>query len=76
MYAVMSYLAQGGESIVFPLGATASFCLSKTPVLFESPVSYLEPGEVVKDEDLSDYDFEDDADDQGPEAATGDAAPA
>jgi hypothetical protein len=76
MYAVMSHLAQGGESIIFPLGATASFSLSKTPVPFESPVSYLEPGEVVKDEDLSDYDFEDDADDQGPEAATGDAAPA
>lgn len=65
MYAVMSFLAQAHESVAFPLGVTASFSLSKNPIAFESPVSYREPGEVLKDEDLSDYDFEEDnSDDQ------------
>jgi hypothetical protein len=65
MYATMSYLADSGETVLFPLGATARFSVSKQPIQFESPVSYLEPGEVVKDDDLGDYDFEDeDADDE------------
>lgn len=66
MYAAIAHLANGSETVVFPLGATASFSISKQPIQFESPVSYLEPGEVIKDEDLGDYDFEDeDADDEG-----------
>jgi TIR domain len=60
MYAVISHLAGDREAVAFPLGATASFSLSKTPIPFESPVSYREPGGVLKDEDLGDYDFEDD----------------
>jgi hypothetical protein len=59
MYAVIAHLAELGEAVVFPLGVTASFSLSIEPISFESPVSYIEPGEVVKDEDLGDYDFED-----------------
>ena len=58
MYAAIAHLASSGEKVVFPLGATASFSISKQPIQFESPVSYLEPGEVVKDDDLGDYDFE------------------
>ena len=59
MYAAIAYLGGPAETVVFPLGASASFSLSKQPIPFESPVSYLEPGEVLKDEDLADYDFED-----------------
>lgn len=59
MYAAIAYLAGPAEAVVFPLGAAAGFSLSKQPIPFESPVSYLEPGEVLKDEDLADYDFED-----------------
>jgi hypothetical protein len=58
MYAAVAYLAGPAGSIVIPLGAEASFSISKEPIPFESPVSYLEPGEIVKDEDLADYDFE------------------
>jgi hypothetical protein len=58
MYAAIAYLANSAEALVFPLGADASFSISKEPISFESPVSYLEPGEIVKDDDLSDYDFE------------------
>ncbi|HXS99002.1 MAG TPA: toll/interleukin-1 receptor domain-containing protein [Candidatus Limnocylindrales bacterium] len=66
MYAAIAHLANSSETVLFPLGATASFSISKQPIQFESPVSYLEPGEVIKDEDLGDYDFEDeDADDEG-----------
>jgi len=73
MYAAIAHLANSGETVVFPLGATASFSISKQPIQFESPVSYLEPGEVVKDEDLGDYDFEgEDADD---EVVTGENEP-
>ena len=60
MYAAIAYLAGSNEAVVFPLGATISFSLSRQPIPFECPVSYLEPGEVLKDEDLADYDFEDD----------------
>lgn len=77
MYAAISHLGGDGPTVVFPLGATASFALSKNPLPFESPVSYLEPGEVLKDDDLADYDFEDDDnEDHGPGASTGESAPA
>ncbi len=65
MYAAIAHLANSRDTVTFPLGTTANFSISKQPIQFESPVSYLEPGEVVKDEDLGDYDFEDeDADDE------------
>ena len=59
MYAAIAHLAGGGDLVHFPLGSTLSFTLSKDPLPFESPVSYLEPGMITKDEDLADYDFED-----------------
>ncbi|MFZ0736953.1 MAG: toll/interleukin-1 receptor domain-containing protein [Candidatus Acidiferrales bacterium] len=58
MYAAIAYLAGSDGSVLFPLGADAGFSISKEPISFESPVSYLEPGEIVKDEDLTDYEFE------------------
>jgi hypothetical protein len=61
MYAAMAHIAGPGEAaIVIPLGATARFLISTQPIPFESPVSYTEPGEVIKEDDLRDYDFEDD----------------
>jgi len=82
MYAAIAYLAGPGEAVVFPLGAVASFSLSKQPIPFESPVSYLEPGEVVKDEELADFDFDDEDDDadldelaSGTESLEGEPAP-
>ena len=58
MYAAMAHLAEPSEASIIPLGATASFQISRQPIPFESPVSYLEPGDIVKDDDLRDYDFE------------------
>jgi hypothetical protein len=58
MYAVLAYLSGSDGSVLFPLGSDAGFSISKVPISFESPVSYLEPGEIVKDEELADYDFE------------------
>jgi len=60
MYAAVAYLAGSNDAVAFPLSASGSFSLSRQPIPFECPVSYLEPGEVLKDEDLADYDFEDD----------------
>jgi hypothetical protein len=60
MYATISFLAQGNEQVILPLGANTAFSLSRQPILFESPVSYLEPGEVLKEEDLEDYEAEED----------------
>lgn len=59
MFAAIAYLAESDDGVVFPLGTTAFFSFSKQPIPFECPVSYLEPGDVVKDEELADYDFED-----------------
>jgi hypothetical protein len=73
MYAAIAYLAAPNEAVIFPLGATARFSLSRQPIPFESPVSYLEPDEVVKDEDLGDYDFE--GDDGDTDELTGGSEP-
>lgn len=58
MYAAITYLADPTGDVLFPLGATVNFSLSKQPISFECPVSYFEPGVVIKDQDLADYDFE------------------
>lgn len=60
LYAAMSFLAGPDERLIVPLGDGSSFALSKQPMLFESPVSYLEPGEVSKDETLEDYEQNED----------------
>lgn len=60
MYATISFLAQGNEQVILPLGANTAFSLSRQPILFESPVSYLEPGELLKEENLEDYEGEED----------------
>jgi hypothetical protein len=59
MYAAMAHLADPNDAVDIPVGANTSFSLSRRPICFESPVSYIEPHEVVKDDELRDYDFED-----------------
>jgi hypothetical protein len=57
LLATMSHLANGSSLLSFSLGSDVSFALSKTPILFESPVTYNLAKPVAKEE-LSDYDFE------------------
>ncbi len=59
MYAAITFLSGQAVAVVIPLGADVSFTIAKEPIPFQSPVSYLEPGGVLKDEELADYDFED-----------------
>lgn len=62
MYAMIAHLAQSNEMVNIPLGASVRFKLSRHPIPFESPVSYLEPGEIEKDDGFRDYEFEEDDD--------------
>ena len=62
MLATMSHLADDNGTITIPLAATAAFTLSKFPMLFESPVSYLQPKEIKKAE-ADDYIFEEEDED-------------
>ena len=73
MYATITHLAQDNEMVHIPLGASVCFQLSRQPIPFESPVSYLEPGEVEKDDGLRDYEFEED--DDGLEVAVAEIEP-
>jgi len=57
LLATMSHLAGENGTVTIPLSVDAAFKLSKFPLLFESPVSYLQPKEIKK-EDLDDYNFE------------------
>lgn len=75
MYATMAHLADHGDAVVVSLGVTAKFLLPIHPIAFESPVSYLEPGEVIKDEGLDDDDFDDDDDEDYSEEAGGEMEP-
>jgi len=62
LLATMSHIAgEGNEAISFPLGSDVCFSLGKFPLLFESPVTY-GVSEVVAAEELSDYEFEEDDD--------------
>ncbi|MEN6604302.1 MAG: hypothetical protein ABFD86_17975, partial [Bryobacteraceae bacterium] len=70
LLATMSHLAEDGETVRIPLAGSAVFTLSKFPILFESPVSYLQLKEIKKD-DVEDYTFEveDDELDEGEDGA-------
>lgn len=62
LLATMSHLAAADGTIAIPLAGSASFTLSKFPMLFESPVSYLKLKELKKAE-ADDYAFEGEDDD-------------
>lgn len=60
--ASMTWLAGDGETIELKLGSDVSVNLSKTPLVFTSPVSYIEPEKkqtvAVVDEDFDEDDFD------------------
>ncbi len=58
MLAVMTYLSNDEGNISIPVSPTTSLQLHRWPTTFESPISYLDPQDVVKEEDLDDYAFE------------------
>jgi hypothetical protein len=58
MLAVMAYLGNDEGNISIPVSPTASLQLHRWPTTFESPISYLDPQDFVKEEDLDDYAFE------------------
>jgi len=59
MLAVMAYLAGQENRIALPMAPDVDITLSMWPELFESPVSYIDPSELVKEEELDEYSFED-----------------
>lgn len=60
MLAVMTYLADDKGNIAIPVAPEVDLTIHSWPTTFESPVSYLDPQDFVKEEDLDDYAFEDD----------------
>lgn len=68
LLATMSHLAADGGMISIPLSGSAAFTLSKYPILFDSPVSYIQPKELKKAE-ADDYSFEEEDEDLGEDEA-------
>lgn len=62
LLATMSHLAAEDGTINIALAGDAAFTLSKFPMQFESPVSYLQPKEI-KQAEAYDYAFEEEDDD-------------
>jgi hypothetical protein len=58
MLAVMAYFAGQEKRIALSLAPDVDITLSVWPELFESPVSYIDPTDMVKEEELDDYSFE------------------
>jgi hypothetical protein len=73
LLATMSHLAAEDGNITIPLAGDAALTLSKFPMLFESPVSYLQLKEI-KTAETDDYTFEEE-DDELDEDAPGDDVP-
>ena len=62
MLAMITYLTNEQGSVPLPLSPSLVATLSLRPELFVSPVSYLDPDDIVKEEELDDYSFEDEED--------------
>lgn len=73
MLAVMNHLANAEGEIALPISPSLSLSLRRIPELFESPVSYADPEDVVKEEGHDDYALEDEEGEEGEELA--EAAP-
>jgi hypothetical protein len=72
LLAVMAHLAGQGQQIVLSLAPNVAITLSSRPELFESPVSYIDPSDIVKEEELDEYSFEEEEgelDDEGSDDA-------
>ncbi len=59
MLAVMNHLAGPDGAIAIPISPSLSLTLHPVPERFESPVSYIDPAEIVKEEGHDDYALED-----------------
>ena len=66
LLAVMTHLANGEGKIVIPVASDYALTVSRSPETFESPVSYLDPEAIVKEEH-DDYALEDEESDDGGE---------
>jgi hypothetical protein len=64
LLAVMTYLSNEQGIISIPVSCDFALTISQTPEVFESPVSYVDPEDIVKEEEHDDYalEEEDDAD--------------
>lgn len=71
MLAVMTYLANQERRIVLSLAPDVEIILSAWPEVFESPVSYIDPADLVKEEELDDYSFEDEEEEREEVASGG-----
>jgi hypothetical protein len=72
LLAVMTHLAGQGQQVVLSLAPTVAITLCSRPELFESPVSYIDPSDIVKEEELDEYSFEEEEgelDDEGSDDA-------
>jgi hypothetical protein len=58
LLAVMTHLCGENDIIAVPVASDYSLNLPRTPNVFESPVSYLDPEDVVKEEEHDDYSLE------------------
>jgi hypothetical protein len=78
LLAVMTYLADEQGIVSIPVASDRALTISRSPEVFESPVSYVDPEDIVKEEEHDDYALEDeedaDHDDEATEEASEDAA--
>ena len=56
--AVMAHLADENGHIQIPIASNRSLRVSSWPETFESAVTYADPEDFVKEEEMDDYDFE------------------
>jgi hypothetical protein len=56
--AVMTFLSDDSGQIQLPVSSELALTVGSVPELFESPVAYLDPDDLVKEEEMDDYDFE------------------
>ena len=64
LLAVMTYLADEQGILSIPVASDLTLTISRSPEVFESPVSYVDPEDIVKEEEHGDYalEAEDDVD--------------
>jgi hypothetical protein len=67
LLAVMTFLAGDDGVIRMPVGSELDLTIEKAPEAFVSPVSYVDPEDIVKEEDHDDYALEDEDSEEGDE---------
>jgi hypothetical protein len=67
--AVIAHLADEQGSLSIPVASDLALTISRSPETFESPVSYVDPEDIVKEEEHDDYALEEEGADYEDEAA-------